>query len=261
MKTTSNAAIAFAIDDNYIRYGEVLLETLRSNNINTTVICRSIDMSEQKITRLKDILPELVVIRDNNNLSTARNIFKKFDNPTEIYWTYNGRINTKEGIENIRKTMYSDRAVYSCHSRFKTIVEILPEYDRIMCLDADTIVRKNINHLFDLDAYCDNDLYIVPIRENKQTKLFNNEGLLLINNTTKAKQFFNTVHDQIFEGVNYQDWDIDTKVLTDVYKSTPIDIGHLSTSYKDKKHIDDSYMWSGDGTRKNQPRFKSIIDD
>lgn len=260
MKTTSKNLITFAIDNNYIKYGEVLLRGLSQHTNNADIMCRAVNLSNENVDKLLDIHPTLQVKADNRKMSTARRLFKKLDDPTELYWTYKGRVSTTQGLKNIQRTMYSEQAVYSCHSRFKTIIETYDVYDRILCLDADTIVRRNINHMFDQHKYNSNDLYIVPIREKEMVKLFNNEGLLLINTNKQSKEFFKQIHDKIFFDDAYLDWDVDTRVLTDVYNNKPIAIGHLSTKYKDKSHLNESYMWSGDGPRKKQPKFKQVID-
>ena len=257
MKTTSDFCVAFSVDDNYIHYATSLFQDLKQHSTNTDIICRAIDMCDDNIAKLKQSYGNVKIIRDDPHAKTTRTIFKKLDDPTELYWTYKGRINTREGNKNIQKTMYSERAVYSCHSRFKTIVELLPHYKKIMTLDVDTIVRSNIDHMF--HDYVDSELYIVPIREDGVVKLFNNEGLLLITNTMRALNFFTKVHDYIYTGDNYLEWDIDTEALTETYSSSNLSIGHLEQTYKDKKHLDESIMWSGDGPRKKQPRFKQAV--
>lgn len=257
MKTTSDFCVAFSVDDNYIKYAVSLLRGLKQYCTDADIVCRAIDMCDDNIVRLEHAHDNVMIIRDNPQAKTTRTIFKKLDDPTELYWTYKGRINTREGIKNIQKTMYSERAVYSCHSRFKTIIELLPHYKRIMTLDVDTIVRSNIDHMF--RDYVDSELYIVPIREEGVVKLFNNEGLLLIANTVRALSFFNKVHDYIYTDDKHLEWDIDTEALTETYSDSNLSIGHLEQTYKDKKHLDESIMWSGDGPRKKQTRFKQAI--
>lgn len=243
-----NNAVAFSVDDNYMHYGVKLVDSLLEHDTDATIICRAICMSDENKKTLRDKNVKLIV--DDVNLSAARTIFKKYHDPAEIYWTYKGDLHTNKGIENIRKTMYSPRAAYSCHSRFKTIIEVLPEHDMLLCLDADTIVKKCINRLFDKKQ---SDMYVVPYGENEH--LFHNEGLLLINNTQNSIDFYNKIHDGIFTDDNYLEWDIDTEVLSRVYESHDIKIGKISKKYKDKKHADDAYMWSGDGPRKYKQTF------
>jgi lipopolysaccharide biosynthesis glycosyltransferase len=257
MKTTSDFCVAFSVDDNYIQYAMSLLRGLKQHCTGADIVCRSIDMSDDNIVKLRQIHDTVKIIRDNPHAKTTRTIFKKLSDPTELYWTYKGRINTREGIKNIQKTMYSERAVYSCHSRFKTIIELLPKYKKLMTLDVDTVIRSDIYHMF--TDYIDSELYIVPIREDGVVKLFNNEGLLLITNTARSVSFFNKVHDHIYTGDNYLEWDIDTEALTETFSNSNISIGHLEQTYKDKKHLEESIMWSGDGPRKKQTRFKQAV--
>lgn len=254
MKITSDSCVAFSVDDNYINYALALLRGIQKHNIKADIICRAIDMRDT--SQLIEACPSINIINDSPGLSTSKTLFKKLDDPTEIYWTYNGRTNTSEGLKNIQNTMYSERAVYSCHSRFKTICELLSEYSTMLCLDADTIVRKNFDNLFDKKE-C--DLYIVPVRVGEDISIFNNEGLLLINNNQNTREFFLKVHDGIFLSNMSTEWDADTHVLLETYEQQSISVGHLDDTYKDKKHHPGSVMWSGDGPRKSEPKFKRCL--
>ena len=241
-------AVAFSVDDNYMHYANKLVDSLIEHGTDATIICRAICMSDTNKKSLVDRNVQVIV--DDVDLSPVRTIFKKYHDPAEIYWTYKGDLHTNKGIENIRKTMYSPRAAYSCHSRFKTIMEVLPAHDTLLCLDADTIVKKSINRLFDKKQ---SDMYVVPYGEEEH--LFHNEGLLLINNPPTSNDFFTKIHDGIFTDDNYLEWDIETELLSRVYESHDIKIGKISKKYKDKKHADDAYMWSGDGPRKYKQTF------
>lgn len=254
MKITSDNCVAFSVDDNYINYALALLRGIKQHNIKADIVCRAIDMHDT--SQLVEACPSINIINDSPGLSTSKTIFKKLDDPTEIYWTYNGRVNTTEGLKNIQNTMYSERAVYSCHSRFKTICELSSEYNTILCLDADTIVKRNFDNLFDMK---ERDLYIVPVRVGEDVSIFNNEGLLLINNNQHTHEFFTAVHDGIFLSNMSTEWDADTHMLIETYKHQPISIGHLDDTYKDKKHKPESVMWSGDGPRKSEPKFKRCL--
>lgn len=246
-----NNVIAFSVDDNYIDYGVKLVSSITEHDIDAVIVCRGINLSSESIDQINNVNDKVRFIMDRKKLKTTRTLFKRYDNPAEIYWTYKGNLHTPNGIENVRKTMYSEQAAYSCHSRFKTIMELLDKFDCLLCLDADTIVKKNFDHLFEKK---DHDMYVVPSGEDDD--LFHNEGLLLINSTTNSRSYFKDVHDKIFDGNTFHDWDVDTVILSETYDQSDIDIGLLSKTYKDKQHKTDSYMWSGDGPRKHQDTFK-----
>lgn len=251
-------AVAFSIDDNYIKYGQTLLAGLVKYCDSADIYIRCINMSDENKELLRCIDSDVNIINDETNLSTCKNILKKLPDSREYFHTYKGNVFDWQGLENLKKVFYSEQAVYSCHSRFKTIIEVLPEVEALMCLDADTIVLKNINHMFDI--YNSADMYTVPVKEDDTFTMFHNEGLMLINNTEDSLLFFNTVHDGIFASDRWKEWDIDTDVLSEAYDNQKtMTVGNLGSQYKDKKHSDDSYMWSGDGPRKENKDFQNKI--
>ena len=249
-------AIAFSVDSNYLSYAHTLIKSSQSCHVSADMICRGINLSDEEVMALKGIDPSINIIRDNVNLNTKKVLMKDLPNPEELYWTYEGTVYDSIGMKNIMKTMYSELAAYSCHSRFKTITETLAtDIDTLLCLDADTYINKNIDELFG-KSEC--DMYVVPYGHDR--RLFHNEGLLLINNTERSREFFTRVESKIFSGRTYHGWDIDTKVLTEVYNDIDINIGMIDDTYKDKQHLLESHMWSGDGPRKDYPTFKRKID-
>lgn len=250
-----NNAIAFSVDSNYLNYAKALIRSKQECNVSANMICRGINLSDDEAAELREIHPGIEIIRDNVGLSTKKVLMKDLPDPGELYWTYEGNVYDSIGMKNIMKTMYSELAAYSCHSRFKTITETLEtDINTLLCLDADTYINKNIDELFQRDE-C--DMYVVPYGKDRQ--LFHNEGLLLINNTATSRKFFARVEEKIFTGETYHGWDIDTEVLTEVYDDININIGMIGDTYKDKQHLQESHMWSGDGPRKNFPTFKQKI--
>ena len=249
--------VAFSVDRNYLHYANTLISTFYENDVHADLICRGINLTDDHVDELTDKYPKLKVNQDITDVSSSKTLMKKLDDPDELYWTYKGSVYSPKGLSNIMKTMYSPLAAYSCHSRFKTIVELLQsDYKTVLCLDADTIINKNIDCLFDKKGH---DLYVVPTKKSKA--LWNNEGLLLINNTTSSKNFFQSVHDQIFSGTTFYEWDCDTRILSATYEKSDLDIGLLEQSFKDRAHGPDTYMWSGDGLNKTSKKFKSKVGD
>jgi len=199
------------------------------------------------------VYPKIKIKHDNPVLSKKKTLLK--DLGMALSYTYKGNFNNSEGINNIRKTLYSPRAAYTCHSRFKTIVELLElGYECIVYIDADTIFNKCIDILFE-STEC--DLRVVPITQSGETYMFRNEGLLVINNGNYIRDYFTTIRDHIFNGDDYLDWDIDTIALQQFY-SEEIKVGFLDDKFKDRLHHDESYMWSGDGIHKYKPKFESL---
>lgn len=249
--------IAFSVDNKYINYASALVKSIRDHEISAGVVCRSIGLTQKNKDRLIRVNPEVQFIDDDTKLSRKRTLMKQYHDRAELYWTYSGSVYDMKGLRNITRTMYSPQMAYSCHSRFLTITELLDtKIERLLCLDADTIVNKNFDVLWEETDY---DLCVVPY--GTEQTLFNNEGLLLIGNTPDSKIFFGEVKKRLFDDEAFFEWDADTDVLHEVYDEHPINIKKIDKAYKDKHHKPDSYMWSGDGPRKNTNKFRSMIDN
>ena len=250
MKTTSNNAIICSTDYNYIHYLIKLLNSIKENKVNADVFVRLVDFTVDQVSEIK-LQYDANFIIDRPNLSNTKNILK--DIGKSMHYNFNVDI-LKQGKKNINKLLYSKRSVYTCHSRFKTINRLLNyNYKTILSLDVDTIIRKDINHLFDLE---EKDLWVVPTIEEDVEYYFHNEGLLLIKNTKKSKVFFKEVEDYIFTGESCFEWNVDSEALEKIQEKYPIELGFLNTSYKDKEFNTDAYMWSGDSTNKFNNKFK-----
>jgi hypothetical protein len=161
----------------------------------------------------------------------------------------------KTGSKNIKRLLYSKRSVYTCHSRFKTISMLLNKgYSTVLSLDVDTVVIRDINHMFNNHEY---DVSIVPTYINGNTELWYNEGLLHISNTPQSVLFFKEVEDFIFDSDRYFEWNIDSEALGECFAGRQnLRVGYLDDAYKDKEFDDDSYMWSGDSINKYNDKFK-----
>lgn len=252
MKQTN--VIAISTDYNYIGYTIKLLDSIAYNKINADVFLRAIDFNidqQHRISRMLDNMPVKINIHfDNPNYSNKKSILK--DVGCAVSTVYGVNIEMT-GSKNLNRLLYSPRSVYACHSRFKSINSLLEHgYETILCLDADTIVNNNIDHIFEWSEY---DLYVIPTFKDDETFYFHNEGFLLMNNNQRTIKYFNDVHQYIFTGDRYLEWNIDTTALTDALSSNVLKIGTTGEEYKDKKHTPSSYMWSGDGVNKYQHKF------
>ena len=250
MKTILNNAITCSTDYNYIHYLFKLLDSINKNKVDADIFVRLVDFTIDQVNEVK-LLYDANFIIDDPDLSNKKDILK--DVSHAMHYTY-GLDLLKTGKKNIKKLLYSKRSVYTCHSRFKTINKLLSDgYKNILSLDVDTIVKKDINHLFKNN---DKDLWVVPTIEEGIEYYFHNEGLLLINNNDKTQVFFKDVEDYIFnQNKRCFEWNIDSEALENVYKDNKIELGFLDNSYKDKKFSDDAYMWSGDTTNKFDNKF------
>ena len=251
MKTILNNAILCSTDYNYISYLKKFLNSIEETKVNADIFVRLVDFTVEQVNEIK-LEYDCNVIVERPNLNNKKNILKDVDKA--MHHVYGVDL-LKTGRKNIKKLLYSERSVYTCHSRFKTINSLLQKgYKNILSLDVDTLIVNDINHIF---QNLKNDLYVVPQTEKGQEYYFHNEGLLLIKNTNQSKKFFKYVEEYIFNEKKWIGWNIDTEALEAAYKDNNISLGFLSDKYKDRKFRDDSFMWSGDSINKYNEKFVS----
>lgn len=254
MKTTLNNAITCSTDYNYIHYLYKLVDSLHVNNIDADIFVRLVDFTPAQLEEIKSNITNKRVryILDEPGLSNRKDILKDVDHA--MHYIYGVDV-CKTGSKNIKRLLYSKRSVYTCHSRFKTISMLLNKgYKNVLSLDVDTVVIKDINHIFENHTY---DVSIVPTYIDNRVELWHNEGLLNISNTPEAVTFFKNVEDFIFDSGRHFEWNIDSEALGKCYEGyQELRVGHLDDAYKDKEFRDDSYMWSGDSINKYNDKFK-----
>lgn len=249
MKTILNNAILCSTDYNYIGYLKKFLNSVNKAKVNADIFVRLVDFTVDQVNEIK-LEYDFNAIIERPNLCSKKNILK--DVHKAMHYTYGVDL-LKTGRKNIKKLLYSERGVYTCHSRFKTINSLLEKgYKNILSLDVDTLIINDINHIF---KNLEDDLYVVPQTESDQEYYFHNEGLLLIKNTNSSKKFFKDVENYIFYNERWKGWNIDTEALESSYKNNNISLGFLSDRYKDREFRDDAYMWSGDSINKYNEKF------
>ena len=268
-KCINKSAITISTDYNYITYLKRALDTLYKHGTIADVYVYAVNFTDDQINEL-DVY-NIQIIRDNKHtLSTCKNMVKDMEiEDTEMYHGVLSDVG-----KHLKSLLYSEQSVYTCHSRFKSINILLDKgYKNILCVDADTLFNKNIDHMFDKT---DKDMYVVPeiikeedfyietghnnvpvsweliknSPERTYMNFFGNEGMLFINNTKKTISFFNDVHNFIFTGNKWCEWDADADALDNIMSIKPIDIGVLDFNYKDSYCDVESYIWSGDGMGK-----------
>jgi hypothetical protein len=231
-----------------------LVDSLQVNNTDADIFVRLVDFTPAQFEEVRStILNDRVrYIHDKPNLSNRKDILK--DVSSAMHYVYEVDV-CKTGSKNIKKLLYSKRSVYTCHSRFKTINMLLNEgYTNVLSLDVDTVINKDINHMFHDHLY---DVSIVPAYIDDKIELWFNEGLLHIGNTPESIGFFKNVEDFIFGSGRYFEWNIDSEALGKCFTQRPgLRVGHLDDTYKDREFNDDSYMWSGDSVCKYNEKFK-----
>ena len=84
--------------------------------------------------------------------------------------------------------------------------------------------------------------------------VFSNEGFLLFKNTKNNKIYIDKIINYIFTENNFTDWDADHYALHE-FKPNNIDIHLLDETYKDRNHLNNSIMWTGDANNKYNEKF------
>ena len=229
----NKSAISISSDYNYIKHLKRALDSLTAHGTSADVYVRAVNFTDEQTHDLDGY--NIRIIRDNNHvLSAKRNLMK--NTGIELEHIYDISI-INNGSKNIRRLLYSEQGVYTCHSRFKNINFLLAKgYASILCLDADTIFNKNIDHIFEMTG---KDLYT------------------LMTNTPESFLFFSEVSDVIFSEDKWRDWDADHVALNEVYKAWPISVGCLGDKYKDTTSDPKAYMWSGVGVNKYKTEFQN----
>jgi len=248
MKTILNNAITCSTDYNYIKYLDTFIQTYQKTGMNTKLFVRLIDFTNNQKDNIIKKYKDVYFIIDNPNLSSKKTLFKTKEKK-EISHVYKIK-----NIFDMKKILYSPRSFYTCHSRFKTINELLKNNYNVLSLDVDTIFLQNFDHLFDSLKYD-----ILTVTDVNNSDIFCNEGFLLFKNNKINMDYINKIHNYIFKEKNFYNWDADHHALHTFY-TDEIQINLLDYKYKDKNHHDDSIMWSGDGYNKYKEKFTSNLD-
>jgi hypothetical protein len=95
---------------------------------------------------------------------------------------------------------------------------------------------------------------ILTVKSESNGDIFSNEGFLLFKNTEINKTYIDKIVNYIFTENNFTNWNADHYALHK-FKPNNIDIHLLDETYKDRKHLDDSIMWTGDANNKYNEKF------
>lgn len=260
--------ITFCTNETYIHYSDALVHSILKSGTNCDIVIRAVNCATDKINHFNT--ERVAVIEDNMPLNTVKKYIKNRDD--DILSDYGVSIYTNHNIDRISGILYSEEMAYTCHSRFKTILELHNSYDKVLALDADTVVIKNIDCLFDsidnydigtilTKAYTGDTIYYERGRRvvaDIDTFAFFDEGIFISNNTEKSISYLT----QIVSDIEHEfiDWDCDSRIL---YKrrSGDMKILSLDAKFKDKTFSNDSYMWSGDCVGKYNTIFNDKCDE
>lgn len=131
-------AITFSFDTNYRPWAESLIKSINKHAPEFDVYVRYVTTNENDIFTSTD---NVTVVNDVKPLNTKRNKFKSF--PDDFHLNL-------ESICNYSRLLASDIMIYTNHSKFKNVVELLEDgYNLIVAINCDCIFVDDINILLD----------------------------------------------------------------------------------------------------------------
>lgn len=246
-----NNYITFTCDSNYFPYSLILIESLYFNSPSTKIIGRFVNCTDEQISHLSKY-KNLKVINERKKLSLVRNLKTEGGD----YATEDITISNQTSVKPIR-FFYSEQIAYCSNIKFDTICYALNELnvDSIIYLDVDSIVRGNLECLFDKIIKHDFAFYKdKPYTEQfeNSTRLEGNDflyhgGFIGVKNNKRTKEIAAKYRDIVLE--NIFDWDIDEDILPKLINEN-VDIYEIEKQYKDEDLDQYSVIWSGSGKTK-----------
>lgn len=161
--------------------------------------------------------------------------------------------NNKLKIEYITTNYKNDELkVYASCIRANIFQKIIKEYDIIFWMDADTIIRDNVEELF--NYLNDNDITIFKSKDNIKKIGGYKTGIIGIKKNNRTISFINkwvnTMKDNEFK------WFLDQISITlTILNSNDIKIKELPKKYIDWDFNILSPIWVGKGSRKNNQKY------
>jgi hypothetical protein len=241
----NRVAVCVSTDILYLQYTDNLLHSAVNYCPEMDIYCRLILSTDDHYDCRND---RISIIRDNTNLCSKKKLCKTTS--SDLYYGYNGSLKTITGLKNIRNTLYSLRAVYSCHSRFKTIHELmLRGYEYIITLDADSIIVDQFTD--DLITAMQNyDMGVVPYLDDDGSVFpFRNEGFLVFCNNSTTQSKVKSINNYLFTDGHYKHWDADTTALE--HHCSDLKVLYLDEKFKDHQHKPNSKIWAGGENKYN----------
>ena len=180
--------IVFSFNNEYSKYFAVALKSLIDNTNNQLfydIVVFSSDISERNRKLLEEMLPQNFSLRFFN----VSNILEDINLPTMKYWSID---------------MY-----------YRIIIPIImPDYEKVLCLDSDIVIKDDISRLFDIN-FEGNKLLAIPdsfnlvscLKESEErneyiknclslsnSDMYFNSGVLLFNiQSFNAKEYLETI--------------------------------------------------------------------
>lgn len=142
---------------------------------------------------------------------------------------------------------------YASCVRAKIFPKLIIKYKYVFWMDADTIIRKNLNELF--LKLKDNDIIIYKNKNQNQESINKygqyKTGIIGIKSNEKMINFLNNWEKLIFDNKEIK-WYKDQQTITQLLKNNNYKISELEKKYIDWDFDINSPIWVGKGERKKQ---------
>ncbi len=251
MESLMNNYITFTCDSNYFPYALILIESINYNSPLTKILGRFVNCTEDQLSELSRF-SNLQVINEDKSLSTIRNLKTGEGN----FATEDIVGSNKTAVKPIR-FFYSEQIAYCSNIKFDTLDYAINKLNvnSIIYLDVDSIVRSNLDYLFNILKNYDFAFYKdKPYTEQFKgsTRLQGNDflyhgGFIGLTNNNKTKELISVYRKRVLE--NIYDWDIDEDILPKLINEN-IEILEIDKKYKDEDLDEYSVIWSGSGKTK-----------
>jgi len=212
-------------DSGYLPFVRVLFNSIKANvSIPYRFHLHAINIDDNRIALLESLYPNITFSRDTIVLDEKPNKKNAFNK--------------------------SKKAAYCANIRAKVINELLLRGDKyILYLDADSIVKKDLDKLFLLMKYTDLIIFRRDKETNPQIKVLT--SVIGVNNNDASKRFIdNWMRFMMQETVLYT-WFSDQKYFYKTMTKHPdVKVQPLEQLYVDAGFNSKSYIWNGKAGRK-----------
>lgn len=242
----------------YVGHLSGLIRSINKNSPGFDICVRYVNTSDYTINQHLLLHDRILIINDKNDFSPERTIINSYG--PHVSGGIKSLITSRRGEV---WGVFSPEAYYCSHIKYDTIDKLLNiyNYDTVIYLDTDTIVRGDVNTLVDEVKNHDFGLYFEEIDPEE----FGNPhcGLISLNNTSNSRQVINNVinHIQEYMTVDYLNSVKSIPACMDgdilMLYTTESKIKSLPYKYKDEGLVGrsnnfdhTSVMWSGRGLNK-----------
>jgi len=239
--------VSCGCDDNYYHHARVLIQSINKHSPNVDIELTGVNLSRNNIDDAE--LLGVKIVNDRVNLTDMKILIAR-------------GIDLKHPRMNgYRTRLVSPFVCYTVHSKFYNAHRLLTQgMDNILIMDADAIVRGDLNSMLKL---LDNHDLAVNYDTRRPGGMLPveypvfKEGVMLVKSCETTKLFFKKIAEQLKEltftnNSKHLDIDSDSEIMGKVYHEMKpsIRLTNIPTIYKDTEFNEDSIIWSGKGDRK-----------